>query len=239
MSREPIRLFVCPACEQGIVAEEVPVVACPACDYQTHYPSAPLFGRKEWEAEQRPAFLAACLGVLGFRPTPRRARLVFTAVARIGFESCKDRWFGEAVSAAEEWADSGRPRLGVDDLLRDGGRRLPGPGTAEWDWHEIAMQGLNAVPRLTLPGPYHGDYSNTTQWVFADAYRELYENPFVTIGWKPDWQTSTVLDLARVIYDRHAFDLMPILADALLDAGCDHQLVQDHCRSSRPHARGC
>ena len=42
-----------------------------------------------------------------------------------------------------------------------------------------------------------------------------------------------------MIYDRHAFDLMPILSDALLDAGCDHQLVQEHCRSGKPHARGC
>ena len=71
------------------------------------------------------------------------------------------------------------------------------------------------------------------------AVRDLIANPFVSIEWKPDWGTSTVLDLARTIYDRRAFELMPILSDALLDAGCDHQMIQEHCRCGRPHARGC
>ena len=32
---------------------------------------------------------------------------------------------------------------------------------------------------------------------------------------------------------------MPILADALQDAGCDNADVLDHCRSDGPHVRGC
>jgi hypothetical protein len=52
-------------------------------------------------------------------------------------------------------------------------------------------------------------------------------------------EKSTVRDLAAHIYASRDFSAMPILADALLDAGCDHQLIQDHCRASKPHARGC
>jgi hypothetical protein len=32
---------------------------------------------------------------------------------------------------------------------------------------------------------------------------------------------------------------MPILADALQDAGCDHADILDHCRGDGPHVRGC
>jgi hypothetical protein len=32
---------------------------------------------------------------------------------------------------------------------------------------------------------------------------------------------------------------MPILADALQDAGCDNVNVLDHCREEREHVRGC
>jgi hypothetical protein len=54
------------------------------------------------------------------------------------------------------------------------------------------------------------------------------------------WRTDTVLSLARTMSDARDFSAMPILADALQDAGCNHPVVLDHCRSaSRPHCRGC
>ncbi|MBP3957883.1 hypothetical protein J8F10_21730 [Gemmata sp. G18] len=36
-----------------------------------------------------------------------------------------------------------------------------------------------------------------------------------------------------------ALTAMPILADALQDAGCDRTDVLDHCRGPEPHVRGC
>ncbi|AMV28155.1 hypothetical protein VT84_27360 [Gemmata sp. SH-PL17] len=32
---------------------------------------------------------------------------------------------------------------------------------------------------------------------------------------------------------------MPILADALQDAGCDNDDILSHCRGEGPHVRGC
>jgi hypothetical protein len=55
----------------------------------------------------------------------------------------------------------------------------------------------------------------------------------------PRWLTSTVVDLAKAIRDERALDRMPILADALMDAGCDNEEIIAHCRSQAPHARGC
>jgi hypothetical protein len=55
----------------------------------------------------------------------------------------------------------------------------------------------------------------------------------------PFWLTSTVLALAAGIYSDRAFDRLPILADALEDAGCGHADILAHCRGDGPHARGC
>ena len=50
---------------------------------------------------------------------------------------------------------------------------------------------------------------------------------------------ATVLGLARGIYDDRAFDRLPLLGDALQDAGCEDADVLAHCGSSGPHVRGC
>jgi hypothetical protein len=54
-----------------------------------------------------------------------------------------------------------------------------------------------------------------------------------------NWCTTTVHALARGIEKEIAFDRMPILADALQDAGCDSADMLDHCRGPGPHVRGC
>ena len=56
----------------------------------------------------------------------------------------------------------------------------------------------------------------------------------------PGWLTSTVLALARQADAAREFGVLPILADALQDAGCDDDAVLTHCRdTSLAHARGC
>ena len=52
------------------------------------------------------------------------------------------------------------------------------------------------------------------------------------------WNDGTVVKIAQAIYDGHAFDRMPILADALEDAGCDNADILRHCREPGEHARG-
>ena len=72
-----------------------------------------------------------------------------------------------------------------------------------------------------------------------DILRDIFGNPFRPVALAPSWLTSTVLALAEGIYAERAFDRLPILADALMDAGCDNDDVLNHCRSSGPHVRGC
>jgi hypothetical protein len=69
--------------------------------------------------------------------------------------------------------------------------------------------------------------------------RDIFGNPFRPVAFDPRWRTADVLGLARAIYEDRAFDRLPLLADALMDAGCGHDDILGHCRGGGPHVRGC
>jgi hypothetical protein len=62
--------------------------------------------------------------------------------------------------------------------------------------------------------------------------------PLLNPGWLA-WEGGTVPKLAASIYAERAFDRLPILADALEEAGCDDAELLAHLRGPGPHARGC
>jgi hypothetical protein len=72
--------------------------------------------------------------------------------------------------------------------------------------------------------------------------RDIFGNPFQPVSIEPGWlawNDGAVVKLAESIYTERAFDRLPILADALEDAGCTDAAVLDHCRGPGPHVRGC
>jgi hypothetical protein len=74
----------------------------------------------------------------------------------------------------------------------------------------------------------------------ADLLRDVVGNPFRPAAFDPNWRTTTVVQLARHVYESKDFSPMPILADALQDAGCEDPDVLTHCRQTdAPHVRGC
>ena len=54
----------------------------------------------------------------------------------------------------------------------------------------------------------------------------------------PAWRTADALALARLVR-AGGTDVLPILADALQDAGCDDEHVLGHCRAPGPHSPDC
>jgi hypothetical protein len=72
--------------------------------------------------------------------------------------------------------------------------------------------------------------------------REIFGNPFRPVTLDPAWLAwdgGTVAKLAQAIYDERAFDRLPVLADALEEAGCDSEGLIQHCRAEGEHFRGC
>ncbi|HJZ91318.1 MAG TPA: hypothetical protein VKE40_10635 [Gemmataceae bacterium] len=81
--------------------------------------------------------------------------------------------------------------------------------------------------------------SNEKQAEQCEILRDVLSNPFRPVAVDPRWRTADVAGLARAIYEDKAFDRLPILADALMDAGCADEQVLAHCRGEGPHVRGC
>jgi hypothetical protein len=76
----------------------------------------------------------------------------------------------------------------------------------------------------------------------AGLLRCLFGSPFRSASIGPAWlawNDGAVIQLARHIYAERAFTDLPILADALEEAGCADADVLGHCRGSGPHTRGC
>jgi hypothetical protein len=76
----------------------------------------------------------------------------------------------------------------------------------------------------------------------AALLREIFGNPFRPGVIDPLWLSANdgaALDLARTIDETGNFDAMPILADALEEAGCADSDVLWHCRDGKNHVRGC
>jgi hypothetical protein len=76
----------------------------------------------------------------------------------------------------------------------------------------------------------------------ARLLREVIGNPFYTPQLDPSWirwNDWTVRRLVREIDFEESYEEMPVLGDALEDAGCTEPDLLEHCRQTAPHFRGC
>jgi hypothetical protein len=94
----------------------------------------------------------------------------------------------------------------------------------------------------------HGVACQAPVWAAGSMAQRRYSDLFGRIltamvgpGWK--WQdecrTDMVVALAGGIYDERAWERMPILSDALVDADCDEMNLLGYCRGDGPFFRGC
>jgi hypothetical protein len=100
--------------------------------------------------------------------------------------------------------------------------------------HHPGRQDLIAMLAARLVGG-----TSSTSPAQADVLRCVAGNPFRRVRFRREWRTSDVLALAAGAYAERAFDRLPILADALQDAGCTDGHVLGHLLADTPHARGC
>jgi hypothetical protein len=69
--------------------------------------------------------------------------------------------------------------------------------------------------------------------------RDLIGNPFHPVCFDPVCFTPVVVSMARCIHNERDFQTMPILGDALEEAGCTNGDILDHCRRPGEHTLGC
>jgi hypothetical protein len=101
------------------------------------------------------------------------------------------------------------------------------------DWYEYAFPNLRDY-FSGRPGTLREDPRVYLPAVMRDIF------PLHPVSIDPAWATPYVLALSRAMYESQDFSAMPILSDALEDAGCESVRVLDHCREPNAvHVRGC
>ena len=81
--------------------------------------------------------------------------------------------------------------------------------------------------------------THTATATMCDIYRDVIPYPFEPVMFDPTWRTTTAVALARGMVETLNFDVLPILADALQDAGCEERESLNHCHTPGTHVRGC
>jgi hypothetical protein len=199
-------------------------------------------------------------------PSERKLLLAGVAACRAAWDLFTDDRCRAAVEVVERFADGAASETELADAERQASaaRDLAiGPaGTAPrlhrsrrgrctaWAAHALATARTrdelaahhtreDVVEALAqLQDARRGRY-RATRKTQVQLVRDVFGSPFRDVPFDAAWRTATVRGLARSIYAERAFDRLPILADALEDAGCDSPDVLAHCRGDGPHARGC
>jgi hypothetical protein len=174
--------------------------------------------------------------------------LLAVACCRLVFDWLVDNRSREALGVAEAFADGTAAFHELEQAhdrafraqLTVGGE----PADAAADATSERMTDATLLDVLDLVARSFGA-PNEAEWsevraIQTDLMRDVFGNPFRPIALSPSWLTDTAVTLARTMYEAREFSAMPILADALQDAGCDNTDILDHCRDpQQEHVRGC
>jgi hypothetical protein len=177
-------------------------------------------------------FAAACLRrIWPLLPGPQ-SKLVVSLLEQL---ADREVTFDEVTAAREAVKQEGY-------AVETGGKRDPSVHAAmaagEWDPEFIAEEAAEASA-LAQAGTPDG-VSLPEVLAQAGLVRDIFGNPFRPVSFSEEWRTSTAVALAGQMYESRDFSAMPILADALQDAGCDSDDILNHCRDEKAtHVRGC
>lgn len=167
----------------------------------------------------------------------RKLRLYSCACCRRVWHQLTDERSRRAVETAERVAD-GKAFYSEMRAARDAACAVVGVAGTAVGWPGTPSAAAARVGHTRL------DYLRAVASVLpereqCDLLRDVFGNPFRPATRDPAWRGGVVTAMARAIYDERRFDDLPILADALQDAGCDDADVLGHCRGGGEHARGC
>jgi hypothetical protein len=208
---------------------------------------------QEWRECRAPLLM---LQVLMNRVSDRKLRLFACACARRVLPLLAGDLHSvgaEVIGVGEELAD-GRVEPATASLVRAKFKEIPG----DFQWAAVAVSTVLALPddfgeetampvaghvtlystnAIALPSSLSADGIQNSE--HCDLLRDIFGNPFQHVSLDPALRTHKVVNLAQEIYDGMAFERVPVLAEALEEAGCDDAEILAHCRGSGPHVKGC
>lgn len=196
------------------------------------------------------------------QPSNRKLRLFGCACCRRIRRHLSADWAQECLVVAEAYCEGlvGQAELKAsflkapESLLRRGGWHIKRVAEAAGAGEDLAVWALIAARDICAPDegmsqdelplqlqrshcPNRQDPAERAAQ--PSLLRDIYGNPFRLPAFSSNWRTADVVAIASVMYESHDFSSMPVLSDALQDAGCDDADILAHCRGSEPHVRGC
>jgi hypothetical protein len=189
---------------------------------------------------------------------PRQRRLFACACARLCWEHLTDPVGRRAVETAEAFCDGGAGKAELrafDRAARSALEALPmvvsppasalGAAmfacTSQLQWGagraaECAVECLTSAATTDAAG--RPAAMKRAHQIVRTVMHDVFGNPFRRVAFDPRWRTADTVGVARGIYEDGAFERMPLLCDALMDAGCADDAILSHTRR-RVHVRGC
>ena len=154
---------------------------------------------------------------------------------------------------AEETTACETTAVPFDDALRD--EYLEACGAGSWEKAELVnivghlfrnpaeaawklLTPVRIIAMETPPTLLNTSEMNASCRLMRDIFGDRGRVPPLDSTWLT-WNDGAIRKLAQVLYDDRAFDRLPLLADALEDAGCSDADILTHCRGGGEHARGC
>jgi hypothetical protein len=198
-----------------------------------------------------------------FKISDRRVRLFACACCHRIWKSVTDGRLRAAVDVAERYAD-GLATAADLEQARESAFEASNALEGQPAWHAAACA-MGAL--VDLDGQMAHGVAQSATFTIADAaglnylneeqseawgkaveaanqelmllFHDIAGNPFRSTTLCPSLRTKNLVELAKAIYQDRAFDRLPILADALEEAGCTDAAILEHCRGSGPHVRAC
>jgi hypothetical protein len=215
---------------------------------------------QEWFAATDPTPM---LAFLQGKVSDRKLRLLMVACCRCVLARMPDERCRFGVEVAERWADGtvtdAERTTAVAGTSAVWNETTVGIWEDGWHLHQMARL---AHYTLVRRGDLLEDFAHETCVIIGrmlstnrceptavdvsahlagpvQFLHDIIGNPFRPFGTDQSWLTRTVVSLAREMYESRDFSTLPILADALQDAGCENADILNHCRGAGTHVRGC
>jgi hypothetical protein len=209
---------------------------------------------KGWLSRAKPSGM---LQFLDKRASDRKLRLLCCAVCRRVMHLFPDERVQCLIAATEQYADGKLSRDELDRLYKIANglaREHPvskrtavlypvplalGLTYRNLDASFLLLHALDCqVADSTTPGA-----RKTETRIQIQLLHDVFGNPFRPVTLDPDWLTwnsGLIPGMAGTIYEERTWERLPILADALEDAGCAETDILDHLRAPDVlHIRGC
>ncbi len=204
--------------------------------------------------------------LLAHQATPRKLRLLACGWCRRWWGSLTDQRTRQAIIAAEDYADRRIKRTQLREVaLQAGFVVYDAPQFEASAYNAVLLTASDNIRRTIRPAlaalqqmarweaayecvPGMDERTIVTEAMQAEqsaqceVIRELWGNPFRYLPIAEEWQhwnDGTLVKLAQAIYDERNFADLPVLADALMDAGCTDNRLLDHLKTPAGHALGC